>query len=208
MGVPTPSQAALTDPQQRAAWFNGQVLPELQRGDETHYGYKIVDASLALQPDIGPLALSDPDLKVIVMSRNPMAGWLSNSVCMADNIWRREVAEGPLESRSPVTSQEWMQQWVHRTTMFWQMVTQMPWERSVVTYTELCLNYQEVMSQICDWLELEWNGAEKPLSRTRPEMVRDRKLNVDEIWRCTPGFWARDMYEVLAEEPHSAGPHV
>ncbi len=206
-GLP-PIPADANDQIARSHWFNEQVLPQLRDECETHYGYKITDASLRRIPDLTPLALSDPGLKVIVMSRNPMAAYLSNCVCMTDNVWDRTLEQGPLASPALTSNIQMLQEWVNRTIAFWQLVTTMPWAKAIVTYKELVLNYQDTMTNVCEWLGCAWNAADKPLSRTRFEMVKERIPDMSQIWPVTPAFWARDMYEILSEEPGPEGPHV
>jgi len=206
-GVPLEGGVPLA-PQAESAWFNDKVLPALAQDCETHYGYKIIDASFYKRPEIVPLALGDTDMKVVVMSRNPMAVYISNCVCMADNVWVRTLDEGPLASQTPIFNEKNCAEFVNRTGAFWQMVTGMPWARAIVTYQELMLDYQGTMQKVCEFLGTEWTGAEKPLSRTRPEMVKDRVPDTCNLWPFTPSFWGRDMYEVLAEEECPEGPHV
>lgn len=206
-GLPPPPPNS-EDQIARSHWFNEQALPQLRDECETHYGYKIVDASLARSSDIMPLSLSDPGLKVIVMSRNPMAAYLSNCVCMTDNVWDRTLEQGPLASPPPTSNMDMMNEWVQRTVQFWQLVTTSPWAKAIVTYKELVLHYDDTMKKVCEWLGCEWNGADKPLSRTRPEMVKERIPDMAEIWPITPALWARDMYKILSEEPSPEGPYV
>jgi len=206
-GLPEPP-ADTDDVLARSNWFNEQALPQLERECDTHYGYKIIDASLSRQADIAGLALSDPAMKIIVMSRNPLATFISNCVCMVDNIWDRTLEDGPIASPMPQFSMRHMDEWVTRTVAFWQMVTHMSCAKAIVTYTDLVLDYHGQMQQLCQWLGGEWPGTPKPLSRTRPEMVKDRLPNMSQVWPIAPAFWARDMYEVLSEEPHDLGPHI